>query len=80
LPQYAKASRFQVFTPFWKSTYSILERIKCTRAKRIPAPAQWPASDNLDVLGLLPSIDWAGGLRAAWQPGDRAPWKRWIGL
>jgi deoxyribodipyrimidine photo-lyase len=36
----------------------------------LPAPATWPASTPLASLGLLPQLDWAGGLQAAWRPGE----------
>jgi deoxyribodipyrimidine photo-lyase len=64
---------FQVFTPFWKA---------CLAAGDPPPPLPVPAltawdgavaSDSLADLDLLPrSPDWAGGLRAAWEPGEAA--------
>lgn len=63
---------FQVFTPFWRSVYSAFEPASSMPApKRIAAPAKWPGSDDFDTLGLLPSVDWASGLRGAWQPGEK---------
>ena len=65
----------RVFTPFWKAC-------RATRPVEapIPAPARLDAPDfapfpgtlpDLAALGLLPTRpDWAGGLRAAWQPGE----------
>ncbi len=35
-------------------------------------PRTWPSSDPLDRLGLLPALDWPGGLKAAWTPGSDA--------
>lgn len=62
---------FQVFTPFWKSAYSTFEPAASIPApKRIATPAKWPASEDLDMLSLLPSVDWASGFRATWQPGE----------
>ena len=67
---------FRVFTPFWKA---------CLAAPppRAPLPAPKLArfataeSDSLDSLKLLPAKpDWAGGLRATWQPGERAAQER----
>jgi deoxyribodipyrimidine photo-lyase len=33
-------------------------------------PSEWPASLEIAELGLEPKIDWAGGLREAWEPGE----------
>jgi deoxyribodipyrimidine photo-lyase len=49
-----------------------------TRSAPLPAaaprawatPSLWPRSEPLTAFELEPKIDWAGGLRAAWQPGD----------
>ncbi len=69
---------FQVFTPFWKAC--------CARGKpepplpapeTIPAPSDWPGSLPLSALELEPKVDWAGGLRSAWEPGEAGAWKRW---
>jgi deoxyribodipyrimidine photo-lyase len=41
--------------------------------KKLPAPPHPPASDRLEDWALLPkNPDWAGGLRATWQPGEAA--------
>ena len=66
---------FRVFTPFWKSCLS-------AAPPREPLPAPAPtsltgvadvASDELADWMLLPSHpDWAGGIRAAWTPGEKA--------
>lgn len=64
---------FRVFTPFWRASLA-----KGTPRKPYPAPrvidgVSGVASDDLDTWGLLPSkSDWAGGLREAWQPGEKA--------
>jgi deoxyribodipyrimidine photo-lyase len=39
--------------------------------KRLRAPAEWPASLQISKLGLEPKVDWAGGLRQTWRPGER---------
>ena len=36
----------------------------------IAAPRHWPATLKLTDLGLEPTIDWTGGLRASWCPGE----------
>ncbi len=62
---------YQVFTPFWKACRAGAAPAPVVPAPRvIPAPASWPASLALDALELEPRVDWAGGLRAAWTPGE----------
>jgi len=62
---------FQVFTPFWKAAAAQIEiPSPVASPERLPVPAQWPDSVEIDALGLEPSPDWAGGLRGAWQPGE----------
>lgn len=62
---------FQVFTPFWKHCLRLPEPAKPLAApQHLPAPPRWPESLSLDALGLIPRIDWAGGLRRAWAPGE----------
>ncbi|MBX3495267.1 MAG: deoxyribodipyrimidine photo-lyase [Parvibaculum sp.] len=68
---------FKVFTPFWRAL-----------SARAPLPAPLPApkrltglagiaSENLDTWNLRPAKpDWAGGLRAAWTPGEKSAAKR----
>lgn len=63
---------YRVYSPFMKA---------CLNATPPPAPLpppdgigvpkDWPASDDLDDWGLLPTKpDWAGGLRDSWTPGE----------
>ncbi|MDJ0350921.1 deoxyribodipyrimidine photo-lyase [Cryobacterium sp. PH29-G1] len=69
--QTGQGGSYSVFTPFWRA---------CTAGppprSPYPAPTAIPgwvgdiASDDLDDWALEPSPDWAGGLRAAWQPGE----------
>ena len=65
---------FRVFSPFWRAC-------RATPEPRLPLPvppawsraADAPPSDALADWRLLPRRpDWAGGLRAAWQPGEAA--------
>lgn len=62
---------YRVFTPFWKSMLARGSMAAPVAApKRIAAPAEWPAGDSIDDLELKPRLDWAGGMRAAWTPGE----------
>jgi len=63
---------FKVFTPFWRACRALPPPAGMLPApKSIPAPNSWPAGEPLASWGLLPSApDWAGGLRAAWTPGQ----------
>jgi len=67
---------YRVFTPFWKA---------CLAAPPPRAPLKVPKlgdfttakSEKLEDLKLLPTKpDWAGGLRAAWKPGEEPARKR----
>ncbi|MCA8932682.1 MAG: deoxyribodipyrimidine photo-lyase, partial [Rhodospirillaceae bacterium] len=65
---------YQVFKPFWVALRNRIAGVVAEAAPpAIPAPERWPESDALDAWGLLPTRpDWAGGLRAAWVPGEAA--------
>lgn len=63
---------YRVFTPFWRAVLAkgiSVDRIP-PAPRNLPTPANWPKSLPLEELELLPKIDWAAGLRAAWQPGE----------
>ena len=62
---------FQVFTPFWKHCLTKPDPEEPLPApKMIPAPAQFPKSLTIDELSLEPRINWSGGIKSAWQPGE----------
>ena len=62
---------FVVFTAFWKACLKASPPAAPADApRRIPSPSKGPESLVPSDLGLLPSIDWAGGLREAWRPGE----------
>lgn len=68
---------YQVFTPFWRAC-----------AEQLPPPPPLAAPERLDPvpsavpslkledLELLPRIDWAAGMRAAWRPGEAGAQER----
>ncbi len=62
---------FQVFTPFWKRCRSLPEPASPLKVPSpLRAPARWPDSVPLVRLALEPTVDWAGGIRSAWCPGE----------
>lgn len=62
---------FQVFTPFWKKCLTLPDPpAPLKEPTRIAAPASWPDSEKLAMLGLEPRINWASGMRSAWSPGE----------
>ena len=62
---------FQVFTPFWRHCLAKPDPAEPLPAPRtLAAPDKWPKSLVLDALELEPRIQWAEGMRAAWQPGE----------
>ncbi len=62
---------FQVFTPFWKTCLTRSEPAKPLPVPaHLPGLANWPDSAPLAALNLLPRIDWAGGIRETWHPGE----------
>ncbi len=61
---------FQVFTPYWKTCVAATDPADpLAKPRTLTAVAKSPASERLASLELEPKIDWAGGMRAAWQPG-----------
>lgn len=64
---------YRVFTPFSKACLAAgLPEAASYELESVPPPAAWPKSEDLDSFGLLPTIDWAGGLREAWIPGEKS--------
>jgi deoxyribodipyrimidine photo-lyase len=63
---------YRIYTPFWRALVQTMPPPPPQAAPaRLAAPASWPASDRIEDWGLLPTApDWAGGLRATWQPGE----------
>jgi deoxyribodipyrimidine photo-lyase len=62
---------FQVFTPFWQTCLNQpMAPTGGDAPRRLPAPGEWPPSLDVRRLELEPAVDWAGGLREVWQPGE----------
>lgn len=70
----ASGGPFRVFTPFWRALWKQRDAIRRPGPSpvRMQTPGQWPASLSIRDLGLEPQIDWAGGIREAWTPGEDA--------
>jgi deoxyribodipyrimidine photo-lyase len=63
----------RVFTPFWKRVQALGDPAKPLPAPKALRPAPDLASDPIESWGLEPSRpDWAGGLRASWNPGEKS--------
>jgi len=70
---------FKVFTPFWRACSSRQAQPDLPEdrtARRLTPPAVWPSSLSLEELALEPVVDWAGGLRRSWTPGERGARRR----
>ncbi len=67
-----KGDPFRVFTPFWRACAPGLQALPrpLPAPDRLAPPPRALDSVALDALGLLPGLDWAGGLAASWQPGE----------
>ena len=62
---------FRVFTPFWKHCLAKPDPPAPLPAPcQLTAPEQWPKALGLAALELEPKINWAEGLKTAWQPGE----------
>ena len=64
---------FQVFTPFWRHGMQQQDPAPLLPEPHgLREPPQRPRSASLESLGLLPSVDWARGIRDSWTPGSAA--------
>ena len=62
---------YKVFTPFYNACLEKgLDGDPLLRPEGLPAPESWPDSQPLRELDLEPRLDWAGGIRRAWTPGE----------
>ena len=67
----AQRSPYRAFTPFYRASLTREVLPPQPTPQHLLIPAKLPARDRLEDLRLLPKPDWAGGLRAAWTPGER---------
>lgn len=62
---------YQVFTPFWKSCLEKNQVFDVLQAPgTLESPENWPDSESLNNLELLPKITWDEGLKSSWHPGE----------
>jgi deoxyribodipyrimidine photo-lyase len=61
---------FQVFTPFWRAGAAMPVEAPGPRPARLQGVECDGEGLPLAELGLLPAVDWASGLHAAWAPGE----------
>ena len=66
---------FKVFTPYWKTCLAGDFDPLISTPKEIPAPSRWPRSLTVGDLMLEPLIDWTGGMRQRWEPGEKGATK-----
>ncbi|MEM1094163.1 MAG: deoxyribodipyrimidine photo-lyase [Bacteroidota bacterium] len=65
---------YKVYTPFWRkmtAQTAIGEPLGPPRLGETSAPEAWPESAPVADWGLLPTIDWDGGLDDTWTPGEQ---------
>ena len=68
---------YRVFSPFWKACLKRgIDRDPLPAPATLAPPGTWPDSLLPEHLELLPAIDWATGLHAAWTPGETAAGER----
>ena len=70
----AAGEPFRVYSPFYKAlTKREAPPRPLPAPSTLPSPSSWPQSESLESFGLEPKApDWAGGIRAAWTPGEAA--------
>jgi deoxyribodipyrimidine photo-lyase len=67
----ADRSPYLVFTPYWKQLQKCWRPpVLCSEPRQLTPPARWPATLELEALGLLPDRDWAEGFGRRWEPGE----------
>ncbi|RPF70528.1 cryptochrome/photolyase family protein [Aurantiacibacter spongiae] len=64
---------YKIFTPFKNAMFDRIHGFDVLEEPSLTNPDDWPESDRLDDLNLLPSTpDWSGGIGEAWTPGTNA--------
>ncbi len=69
---------YQVFTAFWKACGNLPDPGEpLSTPRNIPPLARHLRSEHLESLNLLPEVDWAGGFRKLWTPGESGALRSW---
>ena len=65
---------FRVFTPFWRNCQKRLAEVplplRAPSKAALGACPDVPGGVAVQALGLLPTVPWDAGFRAAWKPGE----------
>ena len=72
--QTGKGGCYKVYTPFWRNVRAnqeVLPPLGAPSFSDTSIPKIQPNSIEVDDLMLRPRINWAGGLRKTWQPGEK---------
>jgi deoxyribodipyrimidine photo-lyase len=64
-----KGNPFLLFTPFWRACQTAIPDSPPVPPPKL-AKFKLPSSGVLKEFNLEPAVDWAAGLRCAWQPGE----------
>jgi deoxyribodipyrimidine photo-lyase len=69
---------FKIYTPFWRALSAHMPPpVPLPAPKAIKVPADWPESDTLESLDLLPTKpDWSHGMAEMWTPGEAGAHER----
>ena len=63
---------YKVYTPYARTCSAMKDPSPVGFDGSPTAPGQWPGSEELAALGLLPDKDWADGFARFWKPTRRA--------
>jgi deoxyribodipyrimidine photo-lyase len=73
----ASGDPFRVYSPFYRALQQREPPATLVAPNALTSPPSWPRSENLDAWNLEPAKpDWAGGIGAAWTPGEMAAYSR----
>jgi deoxyribodipyrimidine photo-lyase len=62
---------YRVYTAFQRALFREVRPADLLPAPRkLRSPANWPASQSLQSLDLLPTIKWYAAMESAWRPGE----------
>lgn len=69
----ADGTPYKVFSPFWKAMRKHgIQHLPSAIPENLTAPGNFPESNSLDSLALLPEIRWDKDMMSHWQVGEAA--------